>query len=507
MTKNLHSQSPINRLARGDRRCDASRPLRMAASLLAVSFAVTVFPCRSSAQVNDSVSPSSANVNPNELARQVAELRTLVLELQAQVRELQGQPRILQASAAVPPPVYASPSLPVAMSSSNAQPLQTQATSPAPAKEPDPLHGTTLNFLVDTYYAYNFNNPIGRDNLLRAYDILSNAFSLNQADIVLENAADPANGKRFGARLDLQFGQATETLQGNAANEPRPAIYRNIFQAYGTYVAPLGSGLTIDFGKWSSSLGIEDNYTQNQMNYSRSYWFDFLPFYHMGARVHYQFNDKFGANYWITNGTNQIEPFNGYKDELFGIVLTPTKTLNWTINYYLGQEHPDFQFVTNGPANLPTLQGMPFEPIPNPPNGKLHIIDSYATWTATPKLTLALEADYVIERLFTNSAPSNTHGGAAYIRYQLTPKIALASRGEWLVDHGGLYSGKTQAVDETTITFEYKFSNGFLMREEWRRDWSDQPFFLTSTLGVRKTYQNTATIGLVWWFGGKQGPW
>jgi hypothetical protein len=510
MTRSLDSQRLILKTTCRDNRCDPSRPWRIAASLLAVSFAVTVFPCRSSAQVNDSASNSSANVDPNELARQVAELRTLVSELQAQVRELQSQPRIIQASAAAPPPAaYASPSLPVAISPSNAQlrQAQTTATTPAPAKEPNPLHGTTVNFLVDTYYAYNFNDPIGRDNLLRAYDVLSNAFSLNQADIVLENAADPANGKRFGARLDLQFGQATETLQGNAANEPRPAIYRNIFQAYGTYVAPLGTGLTIDFGKWSSSLGIEGNYTQDQRNYSRSYWFDFLPFYHMGARVHYQFNDKFGANYWVTNGTNQIEPFNGYKDELFGVVLTPTKTLNWTINYYLGQEHPDFQFVTNGPPNLPTLQGMPFEPIPNPPKGKLHIIDSYVTWTATPKLTFALEADYVIERLFTNSAPSNTHGGAAYIHYQLTPKIALASRGEWLVDHGGLYSGKTQTLDETTITFEYKFSNGFLMREEWRRDWSDQPFFLTSTLGVLKTYQNTATIGLVWWFGGKQGSW
>lgn len=512
MTKNLHSQGPINKIARKDNRCDSSRHWRIAACLLAVSFAVTVFPCRASAQVNDSAPPSSANVDPVELAHQVAELRVLVLQLQAQVKELQAaQPHIIQAAAVVPStPVYTPPSPVITSNPSVPQPLQTQAPSsaaPIPPAEQNPLHGTTLNFLVDTYYAYNFNDPIGRANYLRAYDVLSNAFSLNQADILLENAADPANGKRFGARLDLQFGQATETLQGNASNEPRPAIYRNIFQAYGTYVAPLGSGLTIDLGKWSSSLGIEGNYTQDQMNYSRSYWFDFLPFYHMGARVHYQFNDKFCANYWITNGTNQIEPFNGYKDELFGFVLTPTKTFNWTFNYYLGQEHPDFQFVANGPPNLPALQGMPFEPIPNPPNGKLHILDSYATWNATPKLTLALEADYVIERLYTNSAPSNTHGGAAYIRYQFTPKIAAASRGEWLLDHGGLFSGKTQTLDEATITFEYKFSNGFLMREEWRRDWSSQPFFLTSTLGVLKTYQNTATIGLVWWFGGKEGPW
>ena len=40
------------------------------------------------------------------------------------------------------------------------------------------------------------------------------------------------------ARVDLQFGQATETVQGSAANEPRPDVYRHIWQAYGSYVLP-----------------------------------------------------------------------------------------------------------------------------------------------------------------------------------------------------------------------------------------------------------------------------
>jgi len=459
------------------------------------------------------------NLTTAELAKQVAELRTLVLQLQAQVKELQHQPTAFPTTSTSS---EIQPSLVMVMASNAAgensslinnvasQSLQAQPTAtntPTSQKIDDVLHGTTLNFLFDGYYAYNFNDPIGRVNLLRAYDISSNAFSLNQADIVLENAADVANGKRFGARLDLQFGQATETLQGNAANEPRPEIYRNIFQAYGTYVVPIGSGLSVDFGKWASSLGMEGNYTQDQINYSRSYWFDFLPFYHMGARLHYQFNNKFGVNYWITNGTQQTEPFNGYKDEMFGFVLTPKKNISWTVNYYLGQEHPDFQFVTNGPSNLPTFQGAPFEPIVNPPSGKLHIFDSYATWNATNRLTLAAEVDYVIERLYTTSTPSHDDGGAAYFRYQLTPKIALAARSEYLSDYGGLYTGKTQALKEATATFEYKFSQGFLMREEWRRDWSNQPYFFSDTLGLLKNSQTTATIGLVWWFGGKEGSW
>jgi hypothetical protein len=376
----------------------------------------------------------------------------------------------------------------------------------------DFLRDSTINVGVDGYYAYNFNHPVGRVNLLRAYDVLSNNFSLNQASVIFEHAPNLSEGRRFGARVDLQFGQATDTLQGNPVNEPRPQIYRNIFQAYGTYVAPVGKGLTLDFGKWSSSLGIEGNYTKDQMNYSRAYLFDFLPFYHMGVRASYEVNDRLVVNYWLVNGTNQAEATNGFKDELFGFVVKPRKTISWTVNYYLGQEHPD-RIPVNPIGPIPVQPGLSFEAIRPAPDGRLHIFDSYATWQASRKLSMALEGDYVIERLWRNqapgqsSAPSRATGVAAYARYEFTPKVAVAGRAEYLSDRGGLFSGLTQALKETTATFDYKLGDGFLMRYEWRRDFSNQPTFLTDTQGLFSKEQSTATVGLVWWWGRKEGAW
>jgi hypothetical protein len=378
----------------------------------------------------------------------------------------------------------------------------------------DYLHGATLNFALDEYYSFNFNKPVGRVNALRAYDVLSNNISLNQADVVFERAPNVDAGQRFGVRVDLQFGQATDTLQGNPLNEPRPDIYRNIFQAYGTYVAPIGNGLTIDMGKWGSAIGIEGNYTKDQMNYSRAYWFDFLPFYHMGVRAAYKVNDKLTLNYWIVNGTNQAEATNGFKDELFGFTATPTKKISWNVNYYLGQEHPDRMVVSsNGP--IPVQPGLTFQAITPAPNGKLHIFDTYVSWQAAPKLTFALEGDYVIQRLWKNtntalgqsSAPSHTIGGASYAKYQFSPKFAVAGRVEYLSDRGGMFSGITQALKETTATFDYKLSEGFLMRYEWRRDFSNQPSFFTDKNGVLSKEQQTASIGVVWWVGRKEGAW
>jgi hypothetical protein len=376
----------------------------------------------------------------------------------------------------------------------------------------DFFRDTTVNLSLDGYYAYNFNAPVGRVNLLRAYDVLSNNFNLNQASVIFDHEPDVSAGRRFGARVDLQYGQATDTLQGNPANEPRPQIYQNIFQAYGTYVVPVGSGLTVDFGKWSSSLGIEGNYTKDQMNYSRSFYYDFLPFYHMGVRVNYPVNDRFTLTYWIVNGTNQVEATNGFKDELFGFTAKPTKTVTWVVNYYLGQEHPD-RAVVAPTSPIPVQPGLSFEAIRPAPDGRLHIFDSYVSWQATPKLTLALEGDYVIQRLWRNqgvgesSAPSHVDGGAGYARYAFTPRIAVAARAEYLSDRGGLFSGLNQALKETTATFDYKLSEGFLMRYEWRRDFSNQPSFLTSTQNVLSKEQSTATLGLVWWWGGKEGAW
>jgi hypothetical protein len=453
-------------------------------------------------------------------ADDVEQLKRLVFDLEHRVAVLEQQNQQLrspvvpsgstgpQAAAAL---VLASAELRVPGTTSALSP---QAVPPTPA--PSPLPGTlpggaTLNYTFDGYYEGNFNNPTGRVNDLRAYDVLSNVFSINQADFIFDLDPDLTVHRRYGFRVDLQFGQATETLQGNPTNETRPEIYRNIFQAYGSYIVPAGRGIDIDVGKWASSLGIEGNYTKDQQDYTRSFYFYFLPFYHAGARASYQLTNKFTANYWVVNGTNQSEPTNGFKDEMFGFAAQPTKTLSWTMNYYLGQEHPDTVPATN--CTVPVQPGLCQAPINPAPDGKTHIFDSYATWQARPKLTFSAEGDYFIEREWVNtapgesSAPSHVDGGAAYAQYQINPRAALAARTEYLSDRGGLFSNQTQALKEATGTYKYALSGNFDAFLEYRRDWSNRLYFITSNPAAPSSHQDTALLGLVWWYGGKQGSW
>lgn len=383
------------------------------------------------------------------------------------------------------------------------------AQAPVPMQQlPDWLREMTVNVGFDGYYLWNVNRPLGRVNLLRAYDVFANSFSINQSNVILEKAPNVAAGKRWGLRIDLMYGQATETVQGGAQNEPRPQAYRPLFQAYGTYIFPVAKGWTVDFGKWSSALGYENNYTKDQIAYSRSYWFNFLPFYHEGFRTTLAASDKLNFGYWLVNGTNQAEEFNEFKSQLGQIVFKPTPKVTWTLNYYQGQEQRDLVPDLNpGLPTIPSQPGLSTTPVDPAPNGRFHVIDTYAQAGLGDKVTVAGEFDYVVSRVFKTSPAQTAVGGAAYFKYQFNPKFYVAQRYVRFNDNGGLFSGVVQNLNDLTTTLALRPEDGVEARFEYRRDFSNVPFFFGPAAGLLDDAQDTFTLGFLWWFGGKQGNW
>ena len=368
-----------------------------------------------------------------------------------------------------------------------AQPAAPATASPAQTAPSGPLGHLSFGATFEGYYQFNWNRPPDRVMPLRAYDTRSNVFSIQQTAIVIESAPSVADGRRFGARVDLQFGQATETVQGNGANEPRPDAYRHLWQAYGTYVFPVGRGLQADFGKFASNLGYETNYAKDNNHFSRAYLFNFLPFYHMGVRLTLPVSDKVTLMYALTNGIQQTEDFNTFKSSHVTAIIKPVSSLAWTTSYYAGREQPD-----GG--------------LPDGPDGVFRVIDSYVTYTASPKLTLGVDANYVTNEVRKADESISLQGTGAYARYQVSAPAAVSLRYERLDDEG-LFGGIEQVLQEFTATFEHKFADGFLARAEFRRDWSNAQFFPGPRSGELRTRQNTALVGLVWWFGNKSGAW
>jgi hypothetical protein len=329
-----------------------------------------------------------------------------------------------------------------------------------------------INFsgLIDGYYSLNFNHPASQTNQLRNFDVKANQFSLNMAKVTLEHAAEPV-----GFRLDLGFGRAFEMVH---STEQAPSVFRNIEQAYISYKPASAKGLQMDFGKFVTSAGAEVIETSSNWNYSRSLLFSWaIPYYHFGLRTSMPVGKHFTGGFQSVNGWNNVEDNNSGKT----IGLTGALTagpVTWSNNYYAGPEKTG--------AN----------------QGWRHLYDTTVLVNGS-KAGAYFNFDYGIDR--NPGARGNAwYGVAGAARYAFTKHFAVSPRLEWFNDRDGFSTGTAQKLKEVTLTGEYKIADGLLSRLEYRRDWSDQPFFDRGAGPAASRNQDTLLVGFVAYFGPKR---
>jgi hypothetical protein len=151
--------------------------------------------------------------------------------------------------------------------------------------------------------------------------------------------------------------------------------------------------------------------------------------------------------------------------------------VTWSNNYYAGPEKPG----TN--------------------QGWRHLYDTTLLVSGS-KAGFYLNYDYGVDKIPTGGG-NVWYGIAGAARFALTDHFAISPRLEWFKDRDGFATGTAQTLKEFTLTGEYKMTHGVLGRLEYRRDWSDKPFFdRGATTGVFK-HQDTALVGVVAYFGPK----
>ena len=394
------------------------------------------------------------------------------VELRRRVHELEE--RLEKLEARQPTANDASPGVTTAQ-------IPATGTIPAPPAKDEGILGffkeVEVSGFVDGYYSYNFNKPAGRTNVLRNFDVRNNEFALNLAELVIEKKPDPLNS-RLGFRIDLDYGRATDIVH---ASEPGGAeTYKVIQQAYGSYLAPLGSGLQFDLGKFVTSHGAEVIESKDNWNYSRGLLFAWaIPYYHMGLRAHYAFNSKVQVMGMVVNGWNNVEDNNAGKT--FGVMvgLNPTSKLSIIQNFMTGPEQA------------------------NDDEHHRNLSDTTISYTFNERVAVMANYDYGFDHL-TAGPKVHWQGVAAYLRYTPRRKWAFVPRFEWFDDHDGFSTGVAQTVKEFTMTGEYRFKPSLITRFEVRRDWSDQPFFPKSDPTVLAKSQTTVLAGLIWTFGTRE---
>lgn len=369
-------------------------------------------------------------------------------------------------------------------------PAQAPAPAAAPAAPPPPpwsIGGIDFSGLIDGYYTWNPNHPASGNGLYN-FDTNANQFSLNMLKLSMSHAVDP-----IGFQVDFGYGHAFEIIHATDTT-----AVEHLEQAYVSW-KPQGKdkNLQLDFGEFVTSAGAEVIESNGNWNYSRSLLFAWaIPYYHFGLRA----SDTWGhftGGFQLVNGWNNIKDNNSGKT--MGFVGNFTgKKMAWNNNFYTGPENPN----TN--------------------TGWRNLYDTTVLFTPADKFNAYVNFDYGSNNCGTKGALCPTlqgtgtnakwYGIAFAAKFQMNDKNALTPRYEWFKDKNGFETGMVcaagkdcDALQEFTLTYEYKWTKGLLARLEYRRDWTTLPqpgLFQRGSTGA-SDHQDTLALGVVAFFGPK----
>jgi len=246
----------------------------------------------------------------------------------------------------------------------------------------------------------------------------------------------------------------------------------DLTEAYVSYNAAVGKGLKFDFGKFVTYNGAEVIEARDDLNYSRSFLFDFaIPFTHTGLRVSYAFSDALNAGLYIVNGWDNSTDNNTAKTYGLSVGYTPVEAISTTFNFTSGPEQNN-----------------------NNSNNRF-LFDWIGTVKPAKKVTVTVNVDYGREQ---NAAPkggaAQWNGIAGYVTYDFTDKYSLTVRGEYLDDEDGSRTGTAQRLTEVTVTPQIKMAQSLLLRPEYRHDKSVNDVFDSNT----KKTQDTIALGVMY---------
>jgi Putative beta-barrel porin-2, OmpL-like. bbp2 len=403
----------------------------------------------------------------------VEELEKQIVSLQTQLAEVKKE---LGSSTPAAPAAAAAVAVPAASPAAQPmQPVQDQAAAPSSSPMETLLGKTTLSGFVDGYYSYNFGHPPGQVNPIRAFDTTDNQFSLNMIELILDKPAEDKSP--LGYHLAFGYGNAM-----NAVNGTDPAglgFAQYLKEGYFSYLAPVGKGLQIDFGKFVTPHGAEVIESKDNWNYTRGILFTWaIPFYHYGVRAKYAFSDKVSVSGFVVNGWNSIVDNNTGKTLGVQLAWNPTKRISIIQNYMGGPEQAAINNIWR------------------------HLSDTLLTVTATDKLSFMFNYDYGHDRFAIANIPARWSGIAGYIRYGLNDANTIVARYEYYNDKDGFTTGTTQHLQEVTGTYEHVIAKHLQTRFEYRHDFSNQPTFfkgLSPSMG-----QDTVAVGLMYSFDSKE---
>ena len=393
----------------------------------------------------------------DKLSRQLEEMQKQQADLMSQLKDLKQQVAV---QAPVAPAGAPSPAAAPSPGTIGEHVATVEGDLAQTRKDLQTNLGVSIHGLVDAGYQHNFNQPIHETNNLRSFDA-NNGFQLTQGNLHVEKDGT------VGFVTDINVGQVAESINSSThfSNAPADAFsgrWIDPTQYYLTYTVPVGSGISLQAGRFVTLLGEEviPTYTNQNFNESRGYLFNLgEPLTHTGVRASYTFNDYFAATGGLNNGWDDPGNINNggpnYEGEV--VLNNKDKSVVLTLNGMYGPNQ-----IGHSNSNRGVI-----DPIIAIKPGFL------------PGTTFATELLYGSETGHVINGHSATWAGIAqYFVYDLN-EWEFATRGEIFDDKDGSRSGAHQTLWEATQTVTYKVPGvtGLLVRGEYQHDNSNQHVF------------------------------
>lgn len=326
---------------------------------------------------------------------------------------------------------------------SQAQSAQPPAPAPAPATAWS-YKGFNFTGWVDSYYSNKLDADI-KTSQLQAFNLTADKYSLNS--VTGSFSYDPAP---VGFKFDIGYGRTYDSFY---LSEPKHTDWaRYVINAYVSVKPEAWKGLQIDFGKFVTSAGAELTESHLNWNYSRSLLFTYGPFYHFGVRASAPVTPTWTLGASLVQGWNVISDNNSGKTVGITSVNTIGK-LTLANTYY------------TGPENTGSTKGW------------RNFYDMAATMTLHPRVSAYVNVD-VGNNKGIDGASSLFAGIAGAARFALTDRFAISPRLEYYNDRDGFMTGVGQQIKEFTVTGEMKLNESFITKLEYRKDWTNQPYFV-----------------------------
>ena len=338
------------------------------------------------------------------------------------------------------------------------------------AQEQPAASPLSISGYLETYYAYDFDNPDSHNRPGFFYSHNRH----NEVALNLGFIKAAYQQERVRANLALMTG-----TYANANLAAEPGVLKNIFEANAGVKLAANRDLWLDAGIFASHIGFESAIGANCWNLTRSILADNSPYYESGVRLAYT---SAGGQWYVSgllvNGWQQMQRSEGNQAPAFGHQITYTPSRRVLLN--------SSSYVGTAPMGVEVMR---------------YFHNFYGQFQLSEQVDLIAGFDVGTQQAAPGSGTYHSWYAPVLIaRYRATERLSLAARGE--------YYGDAQQVIVTTETpngfrtwgvsanLDYQIVAGAVWRVEARGLRSRDNIFATADGSATSNFFTTTSLAI-----------